>query len=94
VFSRLCLFLLRLYKRKHIPANKNPKAIEPMMEPTMTDDFSDNNDGDAGVGDDAVGDNGDDVDGDVDGGDGSKTLVHLNSLLLLMSSNKISLSFN
>ena len=62
----------------------------------MTDGFNDGDD------DDGVDGGDDDGDGDVvgnivdsgGGGSGSKTLVHLNSLLSLMSSNKISLSFS
>ena len=93
--SRSCLFLYRLYRRKDIP-NKNTNVTEPIVEPAMTDADVDVDDGDAGVDDgegDVVGiDGGVDVDVDVDGGVNSKILVHLNSLLLLISSNKISLS--
>ena len=97
-FFRFCLFLFHLYKRKHILVNKNPNDIEPIIEPIITDDFNDGGagvdvvDDAAGIGDGDVGVDGGDV--GVDGGDTSKELVHLNSLLLLMSSNKISLSFD
>ena len=64
-----------------------------MMEPTITyvdvpgDDVDDGDDDD-----DGGGSGGDSGDGDGDGGDdGSKIFVHIYSLLLLMSSNKISL---
>jgi|GraSoiStandDraft_5_1057265.scaffolds.fasta_scaffold13419_2 hypothetical protein len=75
--------------------DNKPKIIEPIMEPIIIDEFSDSGDGIDDCNDDVDGVN--DVDGD-DGGDGggdsSKMFVHLNSLLLLISSNKISLSFN
>ena len=94
------LFLFHLYKRKHTTANKKPKIKDPIVEPTIINVICDECDicGDDGSVD--VDDDGDDggVDGDGDddddggGGGGSKIFVHIYSLLLLMSSNKISLS--
>ena len=49
-------------------------------------------DGDSGDVDDGVDSDVDDGDGVCGGGCGSKIFVHIYSLLLLMSSNKISLS--
>ena len=57
-----------------------------MIEPTVTDDDGGDG-GDVGGGDDDGANDG--VDGD--GGGGSKTFVHIYSLLSLMSSNKRSL---
>ena len=81
-----CLFLFHLCNKKPPIVNKIPPNKDPTIAPIITDLLLDccEPDGDGEP-------DGDDDDGG-DGGDGSNISVHIYSSLLLMSSNKTSLS--